>query len=160
MWCIPPKHSAAFVYHREDVLAVSCRPPDPERPVICMDETFTQLTGETREPRPARPGCVERYDHVYVRNGMAGLFLAGEPLSGWRHVAVTTHRRRGDWARFIKSPLEERYREAERVLLVMDQLNTHAAASLYAAFLPGRRSAWKSTTRPSTAPGSTSPRSS
>ncbi len=120
----------------EDVLAVYCRPPDPKRPVICMDETFKQLIGETREPLPARPGAVERYDHVYVRNGVASLFLACEPLLGWRHVAVTTHRRRGDWARFIKALLEGRYRDAERVVLVMDQLNTHSAASLYEAFPP------------------------
>ncbi len=136
MWCIPPKQSAEFVCHMEDVLAVYCRPPDPKRPVICMDETFKQLIGETREPLPARPGAVERYDHVYVRNGVASLFLACEPLLGWRHVAVTTHRRRGDWARFIKALLEGRYRDAERVVLVMDQLNTHSAASLYEAFPP------------------------
>ena len=136
MWCIPPKHSAEFVYHMEDVLAVYCRPYDPRRPVVCLDETFKQLIGETREPLPPRPGSVERYDHVYVRHGVASLFVACEPLVGWRHVAVTAHRRRGDWARFVKALLEGRYREAERVVLVMDQLNTHSAASLYDAFPP------------------------
>ena len=136
MWCIPPKHSAEFVYHMEDVLEVYCRPFDPKRPVVCLDETFKQLVGETREPLPARPGAVERYDHVYVRNGVASLFLACEPLAGWRHVAVTEHRRRGDWAHFVRDLLDGRYREAERVLLVMDQLNTHSLASLYEAFPP------------------------
>ena len=98
MWCIPPKHSAEFVYHMEDVLEVYCRPFDPKRPVVCLDETFKQLVGETREPLPARPGAAERYDHVYVRNGVASLFLACEPLAGWRHVAVTERRRRTDRA--------------------------------------------------------------
>jgi hypothetical protein len=136
MWCIPPKQSAGFVYHMEDVLAVYCRPYDPKRPVVCMDETFKQLIGETRAPLPPRPGAVERYDHVYMRNGVASLFVASEPLAGWRHVAVTAHRRRGDWAVFIRALLDGRYREAERVVLVMDQLNTHSPASLYEAFAP------------------------
>lgn len=89
MWCIPEKHSAEFVYHMEDVLEVYHRPHDPKRPVVCVDETFKQLVAETREPLAMRPGAVERYDHVYVRNGTASLFLACEPLAGWRHVAVT-----------------------------------------------------------------------
>jgi hypothetical protein len=81
-----------------------------------------------------RPGAVERYDHVYVRNGVASLFLACEPLAGWRHVAVTEHRRRGDWAHFVRDLLDGRYREAERVVLVMDQLNTHCIRPATAAF--------------------------
>jgi DDE superfamily endonuclease len=136
MWCIPEKHSAEFVFHMEDVLEVYHRPYDPKRPVVCVDETFKQLIGETRQPLPPRPGAVERVDHVYTRNGVASLFLACEPLAGWRHVAVTEHRRRTDWALFIRSLLEGRYREAERVVLVMDQLNTHSPASLYEAFPP------------------------
>ena len=136
MWCIPPKHSAEFVYHMEDVLAVYCHPYDPRRPVVCLDETFKQLIGETREALPARPGAVARHDHVYTRNGVASLFLACEPLAGWRHVAVTEHRRRGDWAHFVRDLLCGRYRDAERVVLVMDQLNTHSLASLYEAFAP------------------------
>ena len=134
MWCIPPKQSAEFVYHMEDVLEVYRRPYDPKRPVICIDETFKQLIGDTRTPLPPRPGMVERYDHEYVRNGVVSLFLACEPLAGWRHIAVTEHRRRGDWASFIRSLLDGRYAPAERVVLVMDQLNTHALASLYEAF--------------------------
>jgi DDE superfamily endonuclease len=136
MWCIPEKHSADFVYHMEDVLEVYHRPNDPKRPVVCLDETFTQLVGETREPLPPAPGRVERYDCVYVRNGTASLFLAFEPSAGWRHVAVTDGRKRVDWAAFVRTLLEGRYRDAEKVVLVMDQLNTHAPASLYEAFPP------------------------
>ena len=136
MWCIPPKPSAEFVYHLEDVLEVYRRPQDPKHPVVCIDETFKQLIGETREPLPPRPGAVERYDHVYVRKGVVSLFLASEPLAGWRHVSVTEHRCRGDWARFIKSLADGRYCEAERIVLVMDPLNTHSPASLYEAFPP------------------------
>ena len=136
MWCIPPKASAEFVCHMEDVLAVYHRPYDPRRPVVCLDETFKQLIRETREPLPARPGAVERYDYIYTRNGVASLFLACEPLAGWRRVAVTERRGRADWAHFVRDLLEGRYREAERVVLVMDQLNTHSPASLYEAFPP------------------------
>ena len=120
----------------EDVLEVYCRPHDPKRPVVCLDETFKQLIGQSREPLPARPGAAERHDHVYVRNGVASLFLACEPLAGWRHVAATDHRRRVDWAHFVRDLLDGRYRDAERVVLVMDQLNTHSLASLYEAFPP------------------------
>jgi DDE superfamily endonuclease len=165
MWCIPPKQSAEFVCHMEDVLEVYCRPYNPKRPVVCLDETFRQLIGEVREPLPPAPGRVERHDSVYVRNGTASLFLAFEPLAGWRHVAVSDSRKRGDWARFVKMLLEGRYREAERIILVMDQLNTHSLASLYEAFPPdeARRaspSGWRSITRPNMARGSTWPRSS
>jgi hypothetical protein len=102
MWCIPPKQSAEFVYHMEDVLKVYQQPLDPQRPVVCADETFRQLIGEVREPLPVQPGAVERYDSVYVRTGVASLFLAFEPLTGWRHVAVTDTRKRGDWAHFVR----------------------------------------------------------
>jgi hypothetical protein len=136
MWCIPPKQSAEFVFHMEDVLEVYQRPYDPKRPVICIDETSKQLIGETRTPLPLGPGMIERYDHEHVRHGTTNLFLACEPLAGWRHVAVTEHRCRVDWAGFIRDLLEGRYAQAERVVLVMDQLNTHALASLYEAFPP------------------------
>src|SRR5215210_4478021 len=136
MWCIPDKPSAEFVYHMEDVLEVYHRPYDPKRPVVCVDETFKQLVGETREPLPMRPGSVERFDSVYTRNGVTSLFLACEPLAGWRHIELTEHRRRTDWAGFIRSLLEGRYRDAERVVLIMDQLNTHSPASFYATFPP------------------------
>jgi hypothetical protein len=136
MWCIPETPSAEFVYHMEDVLEVYHRPYDAKRPVVCVDETFKQLIGESREPLPPRPGSVERVDHVYTRHGVASLFLACEPLAGWRHIDVTEHRRRTDWAGFIRALLEGRYCEAERVVLIMDQLNTHSPASLYEAFPP------------------------
>jgi hypothetical protein len=136
MWCIPDKPSAEFVYHMEDVLDVYHRAYDPKRPVVCVDETFKQLIGESREPLPMRPGAVERWDYVYVRHGVVSLFLACEPLAGWRQVAVTEHRRRTDWAAFIRTLVEERYREADRIVLVMDQLNTHSPISLYEAFPP------------------------
>jgi hypothetical protein len=108
MWCIPPKQSAEFVYHMEDVLTVYQQPPDPQRPVVCLDETFRQLIGEVREPLPVQPGEVERYDSVYVHNGVASIFVAFEPLAGWRHVAVTDHRRRGDWAHFVEACSKDR----------------------------------------------------
>jgi hypothetical protein len=136
MWCIPEKPSAEFVFHMEDVLEVYHRPYDPKRPVVCVDETFKQLIGETRQALPPRPGSVERVDPVYTRNGVASLFLACEPLAGWRHIAVSAHRRRADWAGFIRCLLEGHYRTAERVVLIMDQLNTHSPASLYEAFPP------------------------
>ena len=136
MWCIPPPHSAAFVAQMEDVLAVYCRAYDPKRPVVCLDETSKQLIGEVRAPLPVQPGQVCRYDGEYVRNGVANLFLAFEPLAGWRQVEVTDRRKRVDWAWFVKGLLDGRYKSAERVVLVMDQLNTHSAASLYEAFGP------------------------
>jgi hypothetical protein len=136
MWCIPPKQSAEFVYHMEDVLEVYHRPHDPRFPVVGLDETFTQLIGETREPLPGRPGDVERYDSVYERNGVASVFLAFEPLAGWRRAAVTGGRTAKDFAAFVRELLDGRYADAERVVLVMDQLNTHTPASLYALLPP------------------------
>jgi hypothetical protein len=126
----------------EDVLDVYHRAYDPKRPVVCMDETFTQLIGESRAPLPLRSGAVERWDHVSVRHGVASLFLACEPLAGWRHVEVRDHRRRNDWAGFIASLLEDRDRQVDKVGLVMDQLNTHSAASLYEAFPPQEAQRW------------------
>jgi hypothetical protein len=137
MWCIPPKQSGEFVYHMEDVLEVYHRPYDPKRPVVCLDETFKQLIGETRQPLPPQPGRVERYDSVYVRNGVASVFLVFEPLAGWRHAQVTDGRTAADFARFVKALVDgRRYRNAEKIVLVMDQLNTHTPASLYERFVP------------------------
>ncbi len=136
MWCIPPQSDCEFVAAMEDVLEVYKRPHDPNRPVVCLDETSKQLVGEIRSPLAAAPGQPARYDCEYVRNGTANLFLAVEPLAGWRHVAVTDTRKRTDFAWFVKDLLDGRYRDAERVVLVMDQLNTHSVASLYEAFAP------------------------
>ena len=137
MWCIPPKASAEFVCDMEDVLSVYRRPYDPALPVVRLDETSKQLIGEVREPLPPAPGPVERYDSVYARNGVANLFLAFEPRAGRRHAEVTDTRTRRDWAHFVRDLVDVRYRDAEKVVLVMDQLNTHSKASLYEAFPPG-----------------------
>lgn len=137
MWCIPPKQSGEFVYHMEDVLEVYHRPYDPKRPVVCLDETFKQLIGETRDPLPPLPGRVERYDSVYVRKGVANLFMTFEPLAGWRHVQMTDSRTAVDFAQVVKQLINSRrYRNVEKIVLVMDQLNTHAQGSLYEAFTP------------------------
>jgi hypothetical protein len=136
MWCIPPKQSAEYVFHMEDVLNVYKTAFNPQYPVICIDETFKQLIGETRDPLPAKPGAIERYDHVYTRNGVASLFVAFEPLRSWRTVWVTKRRRRLEWAQFVRSLIHGRYRRAKKLILVMDQLNTHSAASFYEAFKP------------------------
>jgi hypothetical protein len=120
----------------EDVLKVYHRPPDPKRPVVCLDETFKQLIGEVREPLPMRPGDAERYDSVYKRNGVASVFMAFEPLAGWRHAKLTGSRTAVDFAHFVRELLDGRYRDAEQVVLVMDQLNTHTPGSLYEAFGP------------------------
>ena len=121
----------------EDVLPVYHLPHDPRFPVVCMDESNQPLVGEVHAPIPAAPGHGQILDHEYVRNGVAELFLEVEPLAGRRHVEVTERRTRQDWARFIKGMLEERYPQAVKVLLVMDNLNTHGIASLYETFAPG-----------------------
>lgn len=133
---IPPEANGAFVWRMEDVLAVYTRPYDPERPQVCMDELPVQLIGETRQPLPAAPGQPERVDYEYVRNGVAAVFLFYEPLVGQRAVVVSDRRTRLDWAHCVKDLVDMRYPEAERIVLVMDQLNTHSPASLYEAFAP------------------------
>jgi hypothetical protein len=120
----------------EDILEVYTRPYNQKVPVVCMDESSVQLIGEVHEPIPAAPGHPELMDDEYVRNGVASIFLEVEPLGGKRKVKITERRTRIDWAHFIKEMLEERYADAERVVLVMDNLNTHNAASLYTAFPP------------------------
>jgi len=120
----------------EDVLEVYHLPYDPEYPVVCMDESCKQLVGEVCEPIPCAPGQPLRIDDEYVRNGVAEIFMEVEPLAGKRHVVATEHRTRKDWAAQIKQMLDERYPEATKVRLVMDNLNTHSIASLYEAFDP------------------------
>jgi hypothetical protein len=120
----------------EDVLEVYHLPYDPKYPVVCMDESCKQLVGEVRTPIPCKPGQPARLDDEYVRNGVAQIFMEVEPLTGKRHVAVTEHRTRKDWARQIKQMLDDRYPEATKVRLVMDNLNTHNIASLYKTFAP------------------------
>ena len=120
----------------EDVLEVYHRPQDPTRPLICMDECSKQLVAEVRAALPPRPGDIAKYDSEYERRGTANLFMAIEPLAGQRTVQVTTQRTRIDWALFIRFLLLTVSPEAVVIVLVMDNLNTHGIASLYAAFDP------------------------
>ena len=135
-WCIPPKQNADFVWKMEDVLDVYKRPYDARRPQVCLDETSKQLIGETRTPIPAACGREARYDHEYKRNGVANLFMIFEPLAGSRRVKVTERRTKKDWAECVREVVDEMYPEAERIVLVMDNLNTHTPASLYDTFPP------------------------
>ncbi len=135
-WCFAPTADPEFVCQMEDVLDVYARPYDATHPVVCLDETSRQLLGETRAPLPVVPGVPARVDPEYVRGGVAQLFLVTEPLRGWRQVAVGAQRTRLDFAHCIKNLVDIHYPLAERIVLVMDQLNIHRAASLYAAFPP------------------------
>src|SRR5215207_8373480 len=135
-WCIPPEHDAEFVWRMEDVLAVYTRPYDPLRPQVCLDETSRQLLAEVTPPRPVAAGQPAREDYEYQRHGVCNVFLVCEPLRGWRHVTDSARRTRIDWAHCIKDLLDVCYPDAEQVVLVQDNLNTHTPASLYAAFEP------------------------
>jgi hypothetical protein len=122
----------------EDVLDLYAEPYDPTYPTVCLDEKPVVLHDQTRAPLPPKPGAVERRDSEYVREGTADLFVMVEPLSGWRHVAVTERRTRRDFAECLRYLVEERYPTAEYVRLVVDNLNTHVPAALYEAFPPQR----------------------
>jgi DDE superfamily endonuclease len=118
----------------EDVLAVYCRPHDPKRPLVCLDQTSKQLLKETRVPIPMKPGQVARHDYEYERNGTANLFMMFAPLEGWRHVKVTERRTAIDYAHALKDLAESHFPDVEKIVLVTDNLNTHKPASLYEAF--------------------------
>lgn len=120
----------------EDVLDVYQRPYDPEYPLVCMDETSKQLTDEVRKPIPVSPGKPERQDAEYIRNGVCNIFIGFEPLAGKRKLTVTDQRKKHDWALFIKGLVDEQYPSAKKIVLVMDNLNTHNGSSLYQAFTP------------------------
>jgi len=120
----------------EDVLDVYSRPYDPSFPLVCMDETPKQLLRETRAAYPVRPGHPAHHDHEYERCGVANVFLFCEPLAGRRWTCVTARRTRIEWAQQIKHLIEVRYPEATRIVLVLDNLNTHSPASLYETFPP------------------------
>ena len=120
----------------EDVLEVYKRPYDPKRPVVCLDETSKQLIGEVRRPVPAAPGQVAHYDSEYVRKGVANLFMMFEPLAGQRDVEVTERRTQKDYAERLRQLSDETCPDAEVIVLVQDNLNTHSPASLYEAFPP------------------------
>jgi hypothetical protein len=120
----------------EDVLDVYQRPYDPKRPLVCMDEIAKQLLRDTRDPLPAVPGQVAREDYEYEHEGVVNIFLFCEPLRARRWVDVTDRRTKQDWAAQIKDLVDGRYPEAERIVLVLDNLNTHTPAALYEAFDP------------------------
>jgi hypothetical protein len=122
----------------EDVLSVYTQPHDPLRPQICMDETSKQLIGETRTPIAAEPGKPTRYDYEYERNGVCNLFLFFEPLTGQRYVEVRDRRTKKDWAHCVADLVDTHYADAEKIVLVCDNLNTHTPASFYEVFEPTR----------------------
>jgi hypothetical protein len=135
-WSIPPKQNSAFVAAMEDVLAVYARPYDENKPVICMDEKPYQLLDHVHESIPIEPGKIEREDYEYKRKGTCSIFMFTEPLGSWRIAYALPQRTKKDWAHRIKWLLDEEYPEAEKVVLVMDNLNTHTISSLYETFPP------------------------
>ena len=139
-WCIPPQGSAEFVCAMEDVLEdvleVYQRQYADNEVLVCLDETSKQQVKETRLPRPARPGAAGSYDYEYERNGVSNLFMLFAPLEGWRRVEVTDRRTKADWARVVKQLVDEDYPHKDRIVLVMDNLNTHHPSSLYEEFEP------------------------
>lgn len=137
---IPPQANAEFVAAMENVLDVYRRPFDASRPVVCMDETPRQLIGCTRVPLPGRPGQPAREDYEYERLGVCNVFMACEPLAGRRMTKVTERKTKIDWAHFLED-ISQRYPKAQRITLVMDNLNTHSPASLYETFEPDKAKA-------------------
>lgn len=135
-WCIPPHQSAEFVAAMEDVLEVYSRPYNEKYPVVCMDEKPVQFFADFRKGYKSKKNGVLYEDYQYIRNGTACIFLFTEPLSGWRYADAQEKRTRQDWAREIDWLLTKQYPNAEKVVLVMDNLNTHGIASLYATFPP------------------------
>jgi hypothetical protein len=135
-WVIPPKADAEFVAHMELVLDTHAQPYECRRPVLNMDEQPIQLLKETRVPIPATKGHPRRVDYEYERAGTASIFMFCEPLAGWRQVRVRERRTKVDWALEMAQLLRGRYAEAERVILVCDNLNTHTIGAFYEAFDP------------------------
>jgi transposase len=134
-WCIPLVNSA-FAAAMEEVLELYETPYDPQRPKVNFDESSKQLIKEKRLPLPAQPGQLERFDYEYERNGVRNLFMLVEPQAGWRHVAVTEHHTKLDFAQQMKWLVDERYPEVEAIEVILDNLSTHKPASLYEAFEP------------------------
>jgi hypothetical protein len=122
-WCLPPEANAEVVWQREAVLAVSTRPADPARPVVCLDETSRPRLADPRPPQPPAPGRPARQDAAYARAGVVNLVLMSEPLVGWRAVRVSDQRTRVDWAHCVQELVEVRYPTAERIVLVLDKLS-------------------------------------
>ena len=137
MWCIPPKQNAEFVARMEDVLEVYARPFDPKRPVICMDEKPFQLLEDCYTPiYMSENNHVAKYDCEYERKGSCSIFMFTEPLGQWREAHALPQRRAEDWANQMKWLIDEQYSDAEKIVLVMDNLNTHTIASFYKFFSP------------------------
>ena len=137
IWCIPPKQNADFVAHMEDVLEVYSRPYEPRRPVVCMDEQPIELHYDSRETiRLSANNHTEKVDHEYVRNGTCCGFMFTEPSGCWRRVTIKERRRKKDWAEQIRQLVEEDFPDAEKIVLVCDNLNTHNISSLYETFPP------------------------
>ena len=137
---IPPEQNGSFVANMEMVLDVFKRPFDPLHPIICMDESPKQLISETRKPIPAAPGRSAKYDYEYKRCGVSNIFLACEPLAGKRMIKIIDRRTALDWASFIEE-IAAQYEQAEKITLVMDNLNTHNAGSFYEKFPPEKAKA-------------------
>ena len=135
-WVIPPKANSAFVAAMEDVLAVYLRPHDPDRALVCLDETSKQLIAETRIPIPMKPGRAARVDYEYERNGTANLFMLFAPLEGWRHIKVTDRHTAVDYAHVLKDLADIHFPHKRTIVLVQDNLNIHSKGSLYEAFPP------------------------
>jgi hypothetical protein len=137
---IPPEQNGSFVANMEMVLDVYKRPLDPLYPVVCMDESPRQLIAETKVPIPASPGATAKHDYEYKRYGVCNVFLACEPLAGKRMVKITERKTKLDWACFIEE-IADQYETAEKITLVMDNLNTHNPGSLYEFFPPDKAKA-------------------
>jgi transposase len=127
---IPPRKSAAFAWRMEEVLDLY----DPLRPVICFDERPSQLIGDVREPLPMKPGCIERFDSEYERGGVCWVLMSFEPLNGWRDLVVTERRTKREFALAMRRLAEERYPQAEKIRVVLDNLSTHTGAAFYEIF--------------------------
>jgi len=135
MWCIP-QVDGEYVARMEDVLDLYAEAPDPKRPVVCFDESPVQLIGEARQPIPAEPGRLERYDYEYRRNGTVNLFVFLDVHRPWRKVKITERRAAKDYAKCMRDLVDDHYPDAEIIRIVQDNLSTHSAGALYQAFPP------------------------
>src|SRR3954454_6262702 len=133
MWCVP-KINGEYVARMEDVLDLYAEPPDPARPVVCLDESLVQLIGQVREPIPAAPGQIERVDYEYRRCGTVNLFVAVDAHRPWRKVSVTERRSAQDYAERLRELVDVDFPDATCIRVVQDNLSTHTAGSLYEAF--------------------------
>lgn len=133
-WVIPPKANSEFVACMENVLETYAQPYDPKYPVLCMDEQPVQFIKEKRTPQPATRTTPQRVDYEYERAGTASLFMFTEPLAGWREVSVRPQRKKVDWALEVAHLMQTRYAEAEKVIVICDNLNTHTLGAFYQAF--------------------------